>query len=71
MMTKQRPCCARVHSKVTVLKGELATDARKAAYADSRGRPMDRYLANIEETKRLLALAEENVINHEAEHATD
>lgn len=71
MATKQPPCCARLSGKVITLESELATVARRTAYAQSKNRDIERYKPKIAEAKRVLAMARERVIEHEAEHAAD
>lgn len=69
MAEKQKPCCARQRWKLQTVQADLARVARKASNAAAKGRPTDVWVPRIAECKRLIAMAEQNVVNHEAEHA--
>lgn len=67
--TTYRPCCGRLQGKLTVLRGDVARATRTAIRADEKGRRTQRHLDEIDKAKRALAMAQENFIDHEAEHA--
>lgn len=65
----QSPCCARRVSQLNTARADLAVLAHRAAVAHGKNRSIERYKAQIEKAKAVVAEQRQAQIDHEAEHA--
>lgn len=66
---KQSPCCARLAARLVMEKSNLGRNARTAAVRHEKGLSTVAIQATIEENKQAIAVIEDLVVQHEAEHA--
>lgn len=63
------PCCARIESRLTSAKQDLARLARLEAYHAQKCHDISRFPAMLRTAKAELAKIKEQAVEHEAEHA--
>lgn len=69
--TKMAPCCAKFQSMIGSEKANLRRLAQKAALADQKNRDISKLKAAMDRTRTLIAEAERNQVEHEADHAAE
>jgi hypothetical protein len=68
-MAKQMPCCSRMTSRLQAAKNELRRMARLEAYHAQKGHNISRFPEMLRSQKAEIARLEEQIIEHEGEHA--
>jgi hypothetical protein len=66
---RQRPCCARASTRVTIEEANLARLAKMAAVRVEKGYSTLRVKQQIEDSKGVIAEAKRRLVDHEASHA--
>jgi hypothetical protein len=62
-------CCSRGQSRLVMAKRDLGRLAQKAALADQRNHNITRLKAAMVEQRKVIKMAEQAIVDHEADHA--
>lgn len=69
MPQKNEPCCARLQTRLTQVRNEIRSVAKIAAARDQKNRDITKQRLQLGELRAEKAVAEQQILDHEAEHA--